>query len=76
MQNWQTSVNLKTGQNNIKTNHIKIKPGIFQSDRFGVLWFCLALNLLSKALNAYGYGYQIKSPTIENPHHMPSALHG
>ncbi|XP_045463804.1 uncharacterized protein LOC123673362 [Harmonia axyridis] len=41
------------------SKEIAIKCGIFQGDTLSPLWFCLALNLLSKLLNKSKYGYII-----------------
>ena len=38
------------------TRFLCITNGIFQGDSFGTMWFCLALNLLSRTLNKMSYG--------------------
>jgi hypothetical protein len=45
----------------ITTTKIKIEKGIFQGDALSLLWFCLAVNLLSNLLNDNEYSYKLKS---------------
>lgn len=59
MSNWTTRLNIRTNSTTVSTSPIKIKRGIFQGDSFSPLWFCLALNPLSRILNATGHGYKI-----------------
>ncbi|XP_044751668.1 uncharacterized protein LOC123311664 [Coccinella septempunctata] len=59
MKTWRTHLSFGNKQENIKTAEIKIKRGIFQGDKLSALWFCLALNFLSKLLNEGNYGYAI-----------------
>lgn len=59
MKHWRTSIHLRTNTTNIHTEEIPIKRGIFQGDSLSGLWFCLALNPLSKALNERKDGFEI-----------------
>lgn len=59
MNNWTTKLNLRTNNATLSTPPIKIARGIFQGDSLSPLWFCLALNPLSRILNKTGYGYTI-----------------
>ena len=43
-----------------KRGTVGIKQGIFQSDSFSPLLFCLALILLTNKLNQQGAGYEVK----------------
>jgi hypothetical protein len=61
MSRWQTVLSLSLDRTNITTDPIQIRRGIFQGDSLSPLWFCLALNPLSKLLNQTGYGFQLKS---------------
>uniref|UniRef100_H3B0G5 Reverse transcriptase domain-containing protein n=1 Tax=Latimeria chalumnae TaxID=7897 RepID=H3B0G5_LATCH len=48
-----------------QTQSVCIERGIFQGDSLSPLWFCLALNPLSKMLRNSGYGYSLgRKPTI------------
>ena len=60
MAGWNTTLCLSTGDREVRTKGIPIKRGIFQGDSLSPLWFCLALNPLSVALNNSGYGYEIR----------------
>ncbi|XP_044755067.1 uncharacterized protein LOC123314020 [Coccinella septempunctata] len=55
MTTWRT--NLIIGSDT--TPEIRISTGIFQGDKLSTLWFCLALNPLSKLLNNNRYGYLV-----------------
>ena len=62
MTNWQTRVKLQTPSgNDINTDAIPIRRGIFQGDSLSPLWFCLAMNPLSSRLNLTKYGFAIKN---------------
>ncbi|KAI5731448.1 hypothetical protein M8J77_010139 [Diaphorina citri] len=76
MNTWRTAIHLQienqTEQNNkrpgkeqhITTNAtpiIQITRGIFQGDSLSPIWFCLALNPLSKLLSRTGIGYNLNS---------------
>lgn len=64
MRRWETVVNLKTANTNIRTGPIEINRGIFQGDSLSAIWFCLAINPLSKMLSNSRYGFDLKgSPT-------------
>ena len=41
------------------TRFLRITNGIFQGDSFSAMWFCLALNPLSRTINNTFYGYTI-----------------
>lgn len=57
MKEWKTTLLIETKNGTNKTREIAIKCGIFQGDTLSPLWFCLALNILSKILNKSRYGY-------------------
>lgn len=61
MNRWCTSLYLSTGKQPIKTNKLAIEQGIFQGDSLSALWFCLAINPISNALNRTTYGFKLKS---------------
>lgn len=58
---WRTNLHLQVGINQINTDEIYIRRGIFQGDSLSPLWFCLAMNPLSNMLNDTGYGFKIKA---------------
>ncbi|XP_055637371.1 uncharacterized protein LOC129776028 [Toxorhynchites rutilus septentrionalis] len=60
MRQWSTSLHLSDGENVLQSRTLQIKRGIFQGDSFSPLWFCLALNPLSRTLNRNGHGYKIR----------------
>ncbi|XP_044748928.1 uncharacterized protein LOC123309723 [Coccinella septempunctata] len=57
MKTWRTQLVVNTKQENYKTAVIRIRRGIFQGDTLSPLWFCLALNPLSRLLKNQIYGY-------------------
>ena len=59
MKSWRTSMVLSCGNSTIKTRLMQIRRGIFQGDSLSPLFFCMALNSLSKELNRTGYGYRM-----------------
>jgi hypothetical protein len=61
MNDWRTTVQLRTQDQILKTNPINICCGIFQGDTLSPLWFCLALNPLSAMLIDSGYGFKINT---------------
>ena len=61
---WSTSLHVTDGATVLRSRTLSIRRGIFQGDTFSPLWFCLAMNPLSRALNRCSYGYQLKSGTI------------
>ncbi|XP_053691591.1 uncharacterized protein LOC128740107 [Sabethes cyaneus] len=63
MEMWNTSLHTTDGIEVLRSRTLSIKREIFQGDTFSLLWFCLAMNFLSKALNRSSYGYQLKSGT-------------
>ncbi|XP_055527590.1 uncharacterized protein LOC129720177 [Wyeomyia smithii] len=63
MGRWNTSLHVTDGATVLRSRTISIRRGIFQGDTFSPLWFCLAMNPLSRALNRCSYGYQLKSGT-------------
>lgn len=65
MSRWET--NIIINQNHI---NIKIKRGIFQGDALSALWFCIALNPLSTALNNRGNGYYMHNTQEKISHLM------
>lgn len=60
MNTWKTSICLTTDKEQIRTDNIDIRRGIFQGDSLSALWFCICLNPLSNTLNNTKYGFQIK----------------
>ncbi|KAL1448319.1 hypothetical protein WDU94_012418 [Cyamophila willieti] len=58
MSSWRTSLSLDTN-NEIRTEEIHLKNGIYQGDSLSSLWFCLALNPISYQLNTHPYGYKL-----------------
>lgn len=61
MRNWQTKLSIKAANTISETQNIKIKRGIFQGDSLSALWFCLALNPISRMLTETGYGFTVKA---------------
>ncbi|KAI5724299.1 hypothetical protein M8J77_000842 [Diaphorina citri] len=69
MQNWRTILrNNQEISNTTRSDEtcevlseIKIRRGIFQGDSLSPLWFCLALNPLSKLLRRTGMGYKLNT---------------
>lgn len=61
MKNWNTTLNINTEEDQIETSKISINRGIFQGDSFSALWFCLALNPISRTLNTTNYGFKLKA---------------
>ncbi|XP_044749726.1 uncharacterized protein LOC123310327 [Coccinella septempunctata] len=60
MLTWRTRLHLKTNTGEYTTEQINIRRGLFQGDKLSTLWFCLAINFLSKLLNNTRYGYIIE----------------
>ncbi|XP_044754063.1 uncharacterized protein LOC123313273 [Coccinella septempunctata] len=60
MATWRTNLRVNTNNGTYTTAEIKIKRGLFQGDKLSTLWFCLAINFLSKLLNKTRYGYLIE----------------
>lgn len=58
---WSTSLQITDGTAVLRSRTLSIRRGIFQGNTFSPLWFCLAMNPLSRALNQCNYGYQLKS---------------
>jgi len=63
---WRTVIQLNTKAVSIVTQEIKINCGIFQGDSLSPLWFCLALNPLSRQLNRTGIGYTLKEGQVKH----------
>ena len=61
MKRWTTRLQLKTEGGIMKIEEIQLKRGIFQGDSFSALWFCLALNPLSRAIQDSQYGFNLKT---------------
>lgn len=61
MTKWTTSLHVNISNKFFTTPGIDIKRGLFQGDSLSPLWFCLALNPLSNALNNTKYGFRMKS---------------
>lgn len=64
MSTWRTTLFVHNISASYRTSQVLIKRGIFQGDSLSPLWFCLALNILSKMLNRSSYGYSINSETL------------
>lgn len=60
MAQWRTTITLRTADSEIVTDEIPIRRGIFQGDSFSPLWFCLALNPLSRDIIDSKLGFDIK----------------
>uniref|UniRef100_H3AA25 Reverse transcriptase domain-containing protein n=1 Tax=Latimeria chalumnae TaxID=7897 RepID=H3AA25_LATCH len=64
-QNFTFTTNQKKFYHLLEEKVVRIKRGIFQGDSLSPLWFCLALNQLSKMLRNSGYGYSLgRRPTV------------
>ncbi|KAI5737559.1 hypothetical protein M8J76_014690 [Diaphorina citri] len=73
MSSWCTELSLKLPNNNdddntntrtrsneeIRTEKLYLKNGIYQGDSLSSLWFCLAMNPISYQLNSHPYGYKL-----------------
>lgn len=60
MDRWSTTLHLIGGEDVLRSRTLRILRGIFQGDTFSPLWFCLALNPLSRTINRNGHGYKIR----------------
>lgn len=60
---WKTTAKVQINNSCTTTEPIQIRRGIFQGDSLSPLWFCLALNPLSKMLNNTKYGFNVKNGT-------------
>ncbi|KAL1448095.1 hypothetical protein WDU94_012293 [Cyamophila willieti] len=60
MTNWKTKIHL----NDIVTDDITFKRGLYQGDSYSSLWFCLAINPLSTILNTLNTGYKMEGMKI------------
>ncbi|XP_044751663.1 uncharacterized protein LOC123311659 [Coccinella septempunctata] len=70
MKTWRTRLQVKTSKDYYRTDEINIRKGIFQGDKLSTLWFCLAINFLSKLLNESSYGYVIEKNTNVKINHL------
>jgi hypothetical protein len=69
MTSWRTTLHVRTESSSYKTDGLPIRTGIFQRDSLSPLWFCLALNPLSRMLCTSGYGYIAKMrPNVSISH--------
>ncbi|KAI5707887.1 hypothetical protein M8J77_011815 [Diaphorina citri] len=73
MSSWCTELSLKLPNNSdddntntrtrsneeIRTEKLYLKNGIYQGDSLSSLWFCLAMNPISYQLNSHQYGYKL-----------------
>ena len=57
---WKTTLHVKINNQTINTQQIEIKRGIFQGDSLSPIWFCLAMNPLSKMLEEMK-GFKIRA---------------
>lgn len=68
MKKWETNL-LVTGASEKSTAiNMKIRRGIFQGDALSALWFCIAINPLSAALNSKKNGYKVTNTDMEISH--------
>ena len=61
MKKWTATPQVKVKNNQITSDLIHIRRGIYQRDSLSPLWFCLALNPLSYLLDRTNYGFGINS---------------
>ena len=73
MKQWRTFIHIYDGNRNEISSEIKIQRGIFQGDSLSPLWFCLALNPLSRLLNRTNIGYHIGNN--QNGHQLSHLLY-
>lgn len=64
MSTWRTTLTVYNKAASYRTTEVHIKRGMFQGDGLSPMWFCLALNMLSKMLNRSSYGYSINDQTL------------
>lgn len=57
MTSWKTTINLNTKA----IGTVDIKRGIYQGDSLSPMWFCLALNPLSRMLNNSNAGFRLQA---------------
>jgi len=57
MSNWKTNLHV----NNDNLGSVLINRGIYQGDSLSPLWFCLAINPLSKLLNSNSNGFRVNT---------------
>lgn len=67
MQTWTTNIHIN---NKITDIAIHIRRGMFQGDALSALWFCIALNPLSTALNKTESGFSLEAATISHLAYM------
>jgi hypothetical protein len=60
MKEWKTKMWLSHTEGHVKRGTVAIKQGMFQSDSFSPLLFCLALILLTNQLNKQGAAYEVQ----------------
>ncbi|XP_039276066.1 uncharacterized protein LOC111055986 [Nilaparvata lugens] len=71
MTQWTTTLQVGWGSESYRTQGIPIRRGIFQGDSLSPLWFCMALNPLSRMLRDSGYGYVLKrNPQVKVSHSL------
>jgi hypothetical protein len=69
MTSWMITLHVRTESSSYKNDELRIRRGIFQGDSLSPLWFCLALNPLSRMLRTSGYGYIVKRiPNVSISH--------
>jgi hypothetical protein len=56
---WTTNLQLTMKGFDLVSEDVQIKRGIFQGDTLSPIWFCLAINPLSRLLNQNDYGYKL-----------------
>jgi hypothetical protein len=65
MKKWTTTLQVKVKDNQIMSDPIRIRQGIYQGDSLSPLWSCLALNPLSYLLKRTNHGFGINSNNQE-----------
>ncbi|XP_044751651.1 uncharacterized protein LOC123311647 [Coccinella septempunctata] len=71
MKSWRTNLTFESENQQLKTDTINIRRGIFQGDTLSPLWFCLAMNFLSQLIKKQKYGYILeKERNVKISHQM------
>jgi hypothetical protein len=65
MKKWTTTLQVKVKDNQIMSDPIRIRRGIYQGDSLSLLRFCLALNTLSYLLKRTNHSFGINSNNQE-----------
>jgi hypothetical protein len=70
MSRWSTVLSVSGTSESFLTRPVRIRRGIFQGDSLSPLWFCLALNPLSRQLRSSPYGYDLKTLAKHKVSHL------